>query len=136
MPEPNDEQFEKYLQLFRPVDPEALPVRTKTHSAGAHRRSALAISAVACLATAALVVIVLPRGHKGAMEQSVSLPSSDESAFRGTNGGKREELPTIALTKLALDNRRAFDEFMTERNQSQFPPMNSERSALRALAKE
>jgi Spy/CpxP family protein refolding chaperone len=136
MHEPNDEQFENYLKNFRPIDPEPLPLRTKTNSAGARRRSALAVSAVTCLAAAALVVIALPRGHEGATEQSIERPSSDANAFRGTNDGRRQALPTIALTKLALDDRQAFDDFMTDKNQSQFPPMNTERSALRVLAKE
>jgi hypothetical protein len=136
MLDPNDEQFENYLKNFRPIDPEPLPLRTKTNSAGARRRSALAVSAVACLAAAALVVVALPRGHEGEIEQSIERPSSDANAFRGKNDGKRETLPTIALTKLALDNRQAFDEFMTEKNQSQFPPMSAEQSALRVLAKE
>jgi hypothetical protein len=136
MPEPNDEQFESYLRSFRPVDPEPLPLHTKTHSVSARRRSALAVSAVACLAAAALVVIVLPRGQKGVSERADSQRVSDANASNGAHGGRRVELPTIALTKLALDNGQAFDEFMTYKTQSQFPPMNSEESALRVLAKE
>jgi len=136
MSDPNDEQFENYLKSFRPLDPDPLPLRTKTHSVSVRRRSALAVSAVACLAAVALVVIVLSSGREGAHEQSVSRPLSDADAFSGTNDGKRVGLPTIALTKLALDNHQAFDEFITDKTQSQFPPMSTEHSALRVLAKQ
>jgi hypothetical protein len=136
MPEPNDEQFEKYLKNFRPVDPEPLPVRTKKHTAGANSRSALAACAVACLAAVALVIIVLSSGREGANEQSVSRPFSDADALSGSNDGRRVELTTMALTKLALDDRQAFDEFITDKTQSQFPLMSTEHSALRVLAKQ
>src|ERR1700723_1405600 len=122
MPESNDEQFEKYLKNFRPVDPEPLPVRTKKHTAGANSRSALAACAVACLAAVALVIIVLSSGRG--------------DAKGGGNDGRRVELTTMALTKLALDDRQAFDEFITDKTQSQFPPMSTEHSALRVLAKQ
>jgi ferric-dicitrate binding protein FerR (iron transport regulator) len=127
MPEPNDEQFEKYLKNFRPVDPEPLPVRTKKHAAGANRRSALAACAVACLAAAALVMIVLPRGPR---------PTNNQSPAQITNNSQHTELSMPALTNLALDDHAAFDKFMTEEVQTQFPPMQSEQSALRVLARE
>ena len=127
MPEPNDEQFEKYLKNFRPVDPEPLPVRTKKHVAGAKCRSALAASAVACLAAIALVVIVLPRAPQ---------PSNDRELPTIPNNAQRSEISMPALTNLALDDHAAFDKFMTDEVQTQFPSMQSDQSALRTLAKE
>ena len=127
MPEPNDEQFEKYLKSFRPVDPEPLPVRTRKHAAGAGRRSALAISAVACLAAIAFLAIVLP--HK-------LQPADDQAPPTTSHTAQHSDMSTPALTRLALDDHAAFDEFMTEKTQSQFPPMSAEHSALRVLAQE
>jgi hypothetical protein len=127
MPEPNDEQFEKYLKNFRPVDPEPLPVRTKKHAAGANSRSALAAFAVACLAAAALVLVVLPHS---------SQPTIDQAATTIPNNAQRNNMSTPALTKLALDDRAAFDKFTSEKVQMQFPSMKGEQSTLRILAKE
>src|SRR5579863_1582039 len=98
MPEPNDEQFEKYLRNFRPVDPEPLPVRTEKHAAGANSRSALAACAVACLAAVALVMIVLPHSSQPTNDQAPA-PRSD---------AKQDNISTPALTRLALDDRAAF----------------------------
>lgn len=136
MPDPDDVRFEHYLKNFRPIDPEPRPLHTKTHSVSARRRSALAVSAVACLAAVSLSFIVLPRGQENESEQSASRPFNDADAFSESNDANRVELPTIALTKLALDNHQAFDKFMTDKTQSQFPPMNAERSALRILARQ
>jgi hypothetical protein len=127
MPEPNDEQFEKYLKNFRPVDPEPLPVRTKKHAAGANSRSALAACAVACLAAVALVVIVLPHS---------SQPTADQAPPSIPNNAQHTEITIPTATRLALDDRAAFNKFMTEKVQTQFPAMKSEQSTLRILAKD
>ena len=127
MPEPNDEQFEKYLKNFRPVDPEPLPVRTRKHAAGASSRSALAACAVACLAAVAVVVIVLPRNSQPTNEQAAAEPRGD---------ARQDRIPTPALTRLALDDHAAFDQFMSDKFQTQFPSIQSAQSALRVLAKE
>jgi hypothetical protein len=79
---------------------------------------------------------MLSRSPEGANEQAVSKPFSDARSVSAHNDAKSTDLPTLALTKLALDDHHAFDEFMTEKVQSQFPRMNGEQSALRALAKE
>lgn len=127
MPEPNDEQFEKYLRNFRPVDPEPLPVRTKKHAAGASSRSALVACAVGCLAAVAAVVIVLPRNSR---------PSNYQAAAEPRDDARHDKISTPALTRLALDDHAAFDEFMSDKVQTQFPSMQSAQSALRVLAKE
>jgi hypothetical protein len=127
MPEPNDEQFEKYLKNFRPFDPEPLPVRTKKHAAGANSRSALAACAVACLAAVALVLIVLPHS---------SQPSNDQAPTQLPISTKHTEISMPTLTRLALDDHAAFAEFMSDKVQTQFPSMKGEQSTLRVLAKE
>jgi len=131
MPEPNDEQFEAYLRSFHPVDPEPLPLRVKRHAAGAQHRSALAVIAVACLAAAALAVIVLPRNPRSTNEPLATLIPSDVSSKAAKTG---TSVP--ALARLALDDHAAFVEFMADKAESQFPQMKSEQSALRVLAKQ
>jgi hypothetical protein len=91
---------------------------------------------VACLAAVALVFIVFSRSPEVAQEQAVSKPFSDAHTFSASHDPKSIDLSTLALTKLALDDHHAFDEFMTDKVQSQFPRMNGEQSALRVLAKE
>jgi hypothetical protein len=135
MSDGDDKQFESYLKNFLPVDPEPLTLRTKIHSAGTRGRSALAVSAVACLAAIALVFVVLSRGPEVANEPA-SRPFNDTNLPSANNDAKRIEMPTPVLTKLALDDHRAFDQVMTEKFQSQFPSMKSEQSALRVLARE
>jgi hypothetical protein len=127
MSDSNDEQFEKYLKNFRPVDPEPLPVRTKRHAAGANRRSALAACAVACLAATALVMIVLPREPQ---------PGNNRELPAIPNDAQHAEMSMPALTNLALDDHAAFDKFMTDELRTKFPSMQSDQSALRVLAKE
>jgi hypothetical protein len=136
MSDADDKQFESYMKSFRPVDPEPLPLRTKMHSASARGRSMLAVSAVACLAAVALVFIVLHRGSDGAIEPVDSGLLRDLHAVSRRGEEKRIGLPTVVLTRLALDDSRTFDEFMTDKVNSQFPSMKNEQSALRVLAKE
>jgi hypothetical protein len=135
MPDADEKQFESYLKSFRPVAPEPLPLRTKAYSDDARRRSALAATAVACLAAVALVSIVLSRSPQRANDQVGSQPANDVNPY-GANNAKRAEISTPVLTRLALDDDYAFDQLMTDKVQSQFPSMKSEESALRVLAKE
>ena len=130
MPDPNEEQFENCLKAFRPVAPEPLPLHITTHSAHAvpsRHRAALAVAAVACLAAAALAVIVFPRGSQS---------TNDEAPRHISSNTIPDGVSMPALTRLALDDKIAFDKIMTAKVQTQFPSMNSEQSALRVLAKE
>jgi hypothetical protein len=131
MPDTDEKQFESYLKSFRPVDPEPLPLGGKTHSVGARRRSALAVTAVACMTAIALVLIVSSHNQQNGNDQPASHTFSNLS-----DNAKPTKISAPVLTRLALDDHQSFDEFMSEKVQSQFPPMKSEQSALRVLAKE
>jgi hypothetical protein len=131
MSDTDEKQFESYLKSFGPVAPEPLPLRPKAHSADARRRSALAGTVVACLAAVAFVLIVFSHKQQNGNDQPASSSFSDSS-----NNAKRTEIFTPVLTRFALDDHQSFDEFMTDKVQSQFPPMKSQESALRVLAKE
>jgi hypothetical protein len=131
MPDTDEKQFESYLKSFRPVDPEPLPLGGKTHSVGARRRSALAVTAVACMTAIALVLIVSSHNQQNGNDQPASHTFSNSS-----DNVKPTKISAPVLTRLALDDHQSFDEFMSEKVQSQFPPMKSEQSALRVLAKE
>ena len=129
MPDRGEEEFENYLRSFRPIDPDALPAPIAAHPAtatGARSRIALAFTATGCLAVAALFLITLSNARH-ANDKAVSAPEIEAS---------RTNISTPTLTRLALDEHDAFAEFMTEKAELQFPPMRSDQSTLRILAKE
>lgn len=122
-----EEQFENYLRSFRPIDPEALPAAIPAYGATAPRRGiAIAFAATVCVIAAALLLITLPNARL-ATHRVVSEPPSEAS---------RTNISTPTLTRLALDEHDAFAECMTEKARLQFPPMRSDESTLRVLAKE
>jgi negative regulator of sigma E activity len=124
----DDEQFKSYLKSFRPVAPEPLPV--ERHLGRAGRLFALTVTAAVSLAAVVLVAVLLFRARH-------RLPAANEQvAMQPLESSNPSQIGTPILTKLALDDQEAFDEFMNEKVRTQFPPMNSEGSALRILAKE
>ncbi len=133
MPDTDEKQFESYLKSFRPVDPEPLPLGGKTHSVGARRRSALAVTAVACMTAIALVLVLIVSSHN---QQNGNDQPASHTFSNSSDNAKPTKISAPVLTRLALDDHQSFDEFMSEKVQSQFPPMKSEQSALRVLAKE
>jgi hypothetical protein len=130
MPDYENEQFERYLKNFRPVEPEALPHRivanTGGNKGGIRRRVALAFTAVSCLAAATVVSLVFSRGSLRMVER---VPPQTAVAASSV------EVSVPVLTRLALDDHETFVEHMTRKAESQFPAMKSEQSALRVLAK-
>lgn len=74
MPIQDDEQFEKYLKQFRPVTPEALPVKEQVRA----RRRPLLFAAWAAVAAAVILVTVM------LAMRSYQRPSPQEAA--GANG--------------------------------------------------
>lgn len=129
MPDRGEEQFENYLRSFRPIDPEAVPVPIAAHAGTAtatRRRIVLAFTVTGCLAAAALLLITLPNARR-ATDKAVSTPAIEAG---------RSNTSTPTLTRLALDEHDAFADFMTEKAKLQFPPMRSDQSTLRVLAKE
>lgn len=127
MPDRGEDQFENYLRSFRPIDPETLPAPIAAHARTVtRRRVALAFTATGCLAAAALLLITLPNARH-ATDKALSVPAFEAS---------RTNISSPALTRLAIDEHDAFAEFMAEKAKLQFPPMRSDQSTLKVLAKE
>jgi hypothetical protein len=127
MSDHDEEQFERYLKNFRPVDPEPLPLSVKGKTKGAHRGIALAVGVVASLATAAVTLIMLPRRPQATDSEVRSQPAENMI---------HKEISMPMLTNLALEDHVAFLELIDKKAELQFPTMKIEQSALRALAKE
>ena len=126
MPDHDEEQFERYLKNFRPVDPEPLPVRVEGKAQGAHRRIAFAVGVVASLAAAAVTLIMLPRPQV----------TDSEVRSRPAENANHNDISIPILTNLALEDYVAFVELIDKKAELQFPTMKFEQSALRVLAKE
>ena len=133
----DDEQFKNYLKEFQPVAPKPLPIKTRLSAS--RRVFLLAASAAACV-TIALVWV--PRHRKQILPNSSSNRTANASQVaiiqgrRGNINAKQAPISTPLLTKLAFDDRDAFDTFLSDRLQTQFPRMESDDSTLRVLAKE
>lgn len=128
MADRGEEQFENYLRSFQPIDPEAFPAPpiVARSATAARRRIALALTVTGCLTAAALLLITLPNARRAA----------DKALSERVIEASQANISTPTLTRLALDDQDAFAEFMTEKAESQFPPMRSDQSTLRVLAKE
>jgi hypothetical protein len=127
MPDHDEEQFERYLKNFRPVDPEPFPIRAKGKAQGAHGPIALAVGVVASLAAAAVTLIMLPRHPQATDSEVRSRPAENLNP---------NEISMPILTNLALEDHVAFVELIDKKAALQFPAMKTEQSALRVLAKE
>lgn len=134
MVDPDDNQFETYLKSFHPVVPEPLPAKRSVRRS--RRLLVLAATAAAGLAAAVIVIVLLSRSSQPVPQLTGRSSPTQEMDVQSLNLASRSQISTTLLTKLALDDHQAFDEFMTEKLRAQFPPMKDERSALRVLAKE
>ncbi len=134
---PDDEQFKSYLKGFRPVAPESL--HTKRRSGATRRVFLLAAGAAACFI---LALLWIPRHPKQPLPTSTSSGPADPSqiamlqASPPNVNARQSQISTPVLTKLAFDDREAFNVFLTDKLQTQLPRMEGEQSALRVLAKE
>ena len=127
MSDRDDKQFEIYLKSFRPVAPESLPIPAVGNVPGSRRRAALAFATVGCLTAAALSLAAISHRAQQVGVQAISAVEVQANQV---------EPSTPVLTRLAFDEHHAFDDFMSEKAQSQFPEMKREQSTLRVLAKE
>lgn len=138
MPILDDEQFERYLKEFRPVDPQPLPAK-KHLIVSRHQLTVVAVAAGALAATV-ILAILFSRTHEHGVPtgdaSSVTRKATTLQPSRPIVSSKQSEMGTPALTKLALEDSEAFNAVMTEKLKTQLPTMKDERSTLRVLAKE
>src|SRR5215475_4855182 len=101
MPDLDDEQFDRYLKNFRPVEPGPLPFRVRTKTTNSRSRVAFAVTAVGCFAAAAVLLIAIR--HPG---PALTEPSASTNETK--NGQTKISAPI--LTRTALDDQEAFAE--------------------------
>jgi hypothetical protein len=122
----NDQNdVEQYLEMFqlRRVRPLEIPQPTGN--------SWLRWSAVAAMVVLATAISVQLSRH------AVKVPKIGAAhGVRTVALAPRPHMTTSALTKLALEDDKAFDAFLTDQSRAAFPSIQGERSALRVLSKE
>jgi hypothetical protein len=122
----HDEELERYLRQFQPRAIRQLAARRQRPSA---QRWWLAAAAVVVFA--ASIALWYARRKPAEPPARVTLP-----AIRTIARAPQMPMSSPLLTKLALDNREAFDDLMTAEARTVLPNMQRERSALRVLARE
>jgi capsular polysaccharide biosynthesis protein len=123
----DDQDIERYLKKFqlRAVRPLKMPRPTGSPQM---RWLVAAAALVVCAGGAALWL------GKSQTIRSADLRAA--SHVRSTELRPQRPFNSPALTKLALDDSKAFDAVLTDKARTMFPDMQGERSALRVLAKE
>lgn len=118
-------EIERYLKRFRPRAVRPLRMPPQTGSVWFLR---LAVAAGVIL-VGGLVLWYAPR--------QTAQPSQARAVHDVRSEARSNpRLSTLALTKLALDDSKAFDSVLTDRSRTMFPSMQGTGSALRVLAKE
>src|ERR1700691_5490311 len=120
----DDEDIERYLRTFQPraIGPLTLPRRT-----GSPRLRWLVAAAVVVFAGCVVLL-------HGARPTTTAVEPRAISELRSSEFRPQTRISSPALTKLALDDRKAFDAVLTDESRSMFPKMREEQSALRVLA--
>jgi hypothetical protein len=141
----NGDDLEQYLKEFQPrsIRALAMPVEGVIASeATMPSRAAMPSQArsedpwVRALTMAAMVVLAGSFALWYGARQTTKPPEA--AAIRDILSGEirpATQISTVALTKLALDDSRAFDDLLARESQTMFPGMEGKQSALRVLAK-
>lgn len=131
MPDLDDEQFEKYLKGFRPLPPDALPVRDLGPLPA--RRARPLLLATAGLGAIAAVILGVASFH--VLNHHTSSETRPSTSVRGPVPGQPLTLRDAnALLEAAPSYKSAMDELAFPRESSTMP--NKNQSALAVLAKE
>lgn len=122
----HDEDLERYLRKFAPraIQPLKIPRRESSPQPRW-------LAAVAMVVLAGAVAL-----WYSTRQPTRSADSRAISEVRPGNPRRQTPINALALTKLALDDSKAFDTALRDESQAMFPTMRGERSALRILAKE
>jgi|HubBroStandDraft_5_1064220.scaffolds.fasta_scaffold357869_2 hypothetical protein len=121
----HDEDIERYLRKFqlRAIGPLEMP-------RGVRSRQLRWLAAVAVVVFAACFVLWYGDHQRSSPEPRTT------SEVRSSGFLPPTRINTLALTKLALDDSKAFDVVLADESRAMFPNMQGEQSALRVLAKE
>jgi hypothetical protein len=120
-----EEEIERYLKRFQPraVRPLRMPPQT-----GRVWFLRLAVTAGVILIGGLALWYTLRQTAQPSQARAIHDVRSEARSH--------PRISTLALTRLALNDSKAFDNVLTERSRTMFPSMQGEGSALRALAKE
>jgi hypothetical protein len=122
----DDQDIERYLRKFqlRAIGPMEMPRRVRSPQLRW-------LAAVAVVAFAGCVALWYGVRQTAKQTEPHAIYEVRSSEFRPPT-----RINTLALTKLALDDSKAFDAVLTDESRNMFPNMRGEQSALRVLAKE
>jgi|SRR5580700_7670840 hypothetical protein len=120
--QPHDEDLELYLKKFQPRTIRRLDVRRQTGNSWLRRMAAVVVFAG---------IISLWYAQR----KTVKPPEKFTiQAVRSIRNMPQTHMSTPVLTKLALDDSKAFDALLTNESRTVLPSMQGEQSALRVLA--
>jgi hypothetical protein len=131
------DDLERYLKGFQPRSIRALAVPGEGRMASeVITRSQTEDPWLRALTMAAMVVLAASFALWYGARQTANVPESAAiSDIRPGEVPPATRVSTVALTKLALEDSRAFDAQLARESQNMFPGMQGNRSALRVLAK-
>jgi hypothetical protein len=123
----DDRDIERYLRKFQLRAVRPLKMQTSARSSRLRWR----VAAAAVVVFAGCVALWF-----GAHQTAKQTEPHPIYEVRSSELRPPTRISTLALTKLALDDSKAFDAVLTDESRNMFPNMRGEQSALRALAKE
>jgi hypothetical protein len=120
MQQHDEDDLERYLKKFQPRAIRQLEVRRQTGNSWLRRMAA--------------VVVVFAGSISLWYAQRKTAKPPEKPTIQAVRSITNIHMSTPVLTKLALDDSKAFDALLTNESQTVLPSMQGEQSALRVLA--
>lgn len=120
MQQHDEDDLERYLKKFQPRAIRQLEVRRQTGNSWLRRLAA--------------VVVVLAGSISLWYAQRKTAKPPEKPTIQAVRSITNIHMSTPVLTKMALDDSKAFDALLTNESQTVLPSMQGEQSALRVLA--
>jgi hypothetical protein len=120
MQQHDEDDLERYLKKFQPRAIRQLEVRRQTGNSWLRRMAA--------------VVVVFAGSISIWYAQRKTAKPPEKPTIQAVRSITNIHMSTPVLTKLALDDSKAFDALLTNESQTVLPSMQGEQSALRVLA--
>lgn len=120
MQQHDEDDLERYLKKFQPRAIRQLEVRRQTGNSWLRRLAA--------------VVVVLAGSISLWYAQRKTAKPPEKPTIQAVRSITNIHMSTPVLTKLALDDSKAFDALLTNESQTVLPSMQGKQSALRVLA--
>jgi hypothetical protein len=120
MQQHDEDDLERYLKKFQPRAIRQLEVRRQTSNSWLRRMAA--------------AVVVLAGSISLWYAQRKTAKPPEKPTIQAVRSITNIHMSTPVLTKMALDDSKAFDALLTNESQTVLPSMQGEQSALRVLA--